>query len=206
MLALSCHRWVIGPVLLSGMSVHCFPPSLSRRPYILSLSLSLSIVLQEEEEEEEEADQLIQRRYPPGISESPPSPDEILPPVINEWETSIATVKSRHLRGRPCWYLNLMGRMPGRVERSVARALIDPYLARARAQRVPAWLESTNLHATEVYAHLGFRLVEVFRMGVGKVDAQGREGKESDEKKEGIAVFAMIVEPPEKEEGLDKER
>jgi hypothetical protein len=53
------------------------------------------------------------------------------------------------------------------------RALIEPYLQRAREEGVSAFLEASNVHARDVYAHLGFNVVEAVRFGEGYVDEDG---------------------------------
>jgi hypothetical protein len=70
------------------------------------------------------------------------------------------------------------------------RALVSPFLDRARAEKVPVWLEATNEHARDVYAHLGFTFVEEFRSGKGVVNSEGwvQENGEG----EGVVIYAMI--------------
>jgi hypothetical protein len=68
--------------------------------------------------------------------------------------------------------------------------LFDPYIARARAEGIPLWLESISEHSRQVYEHLGFRTVAEARMGVGKANAKG----ELEEDGEGVLVYGMICE------------
>jgi hypothetical protein len=72
----------------------------------------------------------------------------------------------------------------------VVRALVDPWLQRARAEVVPAWLEAITEHSRQVYEHLGFRTVGEGRFGVGKANARG----ELEEGGEGMVVYGMIAE------------
>ena len=71
------------------------------------------------------------------------------------------------------------------------RAIMDTYLNKAKEEGLPVWLESTNIHARDVYLHLGFKVVEEVWLAVGKADKFGNriEGGE------GIIIYAMIVEP-----------
>lgn len=79
----------------------------------------------------------------------------------------------------------------------VARALIAPFLEKARQDNVPAWLEAINDHARDVYAHFGFHVVETVRIGEGKVDSTGNvAGGE----RQGILVYGMIFEPESRKE------
>jgi len=71
------------------------------------------------------------------------------------------------------------------------RALFEPYLHQAREAGLPAWLEATNEHARDVYAHFGFKVVEEVVIGEGKIDERGNlvdGGK-------GVVIYGMIVEP-----------
>ncbi|RDW93641.1 uncharacterized protein DSM5745_00963 [Aspergillus mulundensis] len=99
-------------------------------------------------------------------------------------------VKARCLQGRKHWYLNLIGRDPERKEKGVVRALIQPFLQRAREDGVPAWLEAVDEHSRDVYGHFGFRTVEEFRVGAGEFNARG----EMEDGGEGVALYAMIYE------------
>lgn len=61
-------------------------------------------------------------------------------------------------------------------------------------QGIPAWLEATNTHASEVYAHLGFKVTEIVRLFEGKTNSKG----ESEIGGEGILLYGMIFEPERK--------
>ena len=71
------------------------------------------------------------------------------------------------------------------------RALFDPYLQQAREAGLPAWLEATNVHARDVYAHFGFKVVEEITIGGGSVDKNGNRVPGG----EGVVIYGMIVEP-----------
>lgn len=72
----------------------------------------------------------------------------------------------------------------------VVRALFEPYIARAREEGVPLWLEAISEHSKQVYEHIGFRTVDTMRIGVGKATADG----ELKEGGEGVLIYAMIME------------
>ncbi|PYH80947.1 hypothetical protein BO82DRAFT_336837 [Aspergillus uvarum CBS 121591] len=109
---------------------------------------------------------------------------------IHRYSLQVQEVKNRWLQGRPYWYLNLIGRDPGRTEKGVVRALIDPYLRKAQESRVPVWLEAVDEHSRDVYAHLGFRVVEEIRVGVGEFNPRG----EFEAGGTGIPLYAMMSE------------
>ena len=50
------------------------------------------------------------------------------------------------------------------------------------------WLEATNEHARDVYAHLGFRMVEVLRILEGAVNSNGDHSLNG----EGMNIYGMI--------------
>lgn len=62
-------------------------------------------------------------------------------------------------------------------------------LEKAREDNLPAWLEATNDHARDVYAHLGFKVVDRFRIGEGVVDSEGW----TRENGEGVLIYVMIA-------------
>lgn len=76
------------------------------------------------------------------------------------------------------------------ISAGVIRALIDPYLHKARTAGVPVWLEAISDHGRQVYEHLSFRTVAEVRLGVGKVNADGI----LDENGEGLVVYGMVAE------------
>lgn len=57
------------------------------------------------------------------------------------------------------WSLSLMARDPGRKDKGAVRAVIEPFVARAKREGVPLWLVAGNIRARDVYAYFGFRVV-----------------------------------------------
>ncbi|KAL1968079.1 hypothetical protein VTN77DRAFT_2209 [Rasamsonia byssochlamydoides] len=125
--------------------------------------------------------------FPPGTA---PAEGPDADPRILEFRETFARVKKEHLEDRPYWYLNVIGRHPERREPGAVRALIDPYLQRARAQGLPVWLEAVTEHSRQVYKHLGFREVAQVRIAVSKANARG----EFQEGGEGLLIYGMIAE------------
>ena len=95
------------------------------------------------------------------------------------------------IRLRPFYHLSFLARNPA-VERAPGsmNAVMTPFLERAKAENVPAWLEATNPKAVKMYLHFGFRIVETIIVGKGKVNAAGwpAEGEEAC----GVTAWAMI--------------
>jgi hypothetical protein len=75
------------------------------------------------------------------------------------------------------------------------KTLIRPVLALANKSGWPVCLEATSPRSRDVYAHLGFEVLEEMVLGRGKVDADGR-GKDGGE---GIKIWAMVC-------GAEKEK
>ncbi len=107
--------------------------------------------------------------------------------------------KEKYLGGRKFWHLSFLARNPGveRVEGAI-KAVVQPFLERAREEGVPCWLEATNPRAVGLYEKFGFRVVEVIVLGEGKV---GADGWPKEEGGEGIRGYCMIWEQPERGEG-----
>jgi hypothetical protein len=110
-------------------------------------------------------------------------------PEVSASESESVEAATEETKLRPFYHLSFLARNPSspRVPGSI-NAVISPFLERARAENVPAWLEATTRQAATVYAHHGFRLVEAITIGAGKVDAKGwpKEGGE------GVTAYAMI--------------
>jgi hypothetical protein len=62
---------------------------------------------------------------------------------------------------QPRWKLSLMARDPLRKDKGAVRAVIEPFVIRAKAEKVPLWLIAGNARARDVYAYFGFRVVKV---------------------------------------------
>jgi GNAT superfamily N-acetyltransferase len=58
--------------------------------------------------------------------------------------------------GDPAWYLALIGTDQRFRRRGVARRLLEHVLDRCDADRVPAWLETTEAGNVGIYEHFGF--------------------------------------------------
>ncbi|KIY00679.1 uncharacterized protein Z520_03344 [Fonsecaea multimorphosa CBS 102226] len=92
---------------------------------------------------------------------------------------------------RPFYHLSFLARNPAkpRVQGSI-NAVMMPFLERAKAEGVPAWLEATTRQAVRLYEHFGFRVVEEIVVGKGLVDALGWPA--AGDKAEGVTAWAMI--------------
>ena len=135
------------------------------------------------------------------------------PALLNEWRTKVKQAKANALaeRGtstppstdedsnqtsdsvqlRPFYHLSFLARNPNkpRVPGSI-NAVVTPFLERARAENVPAWLEATTPQAARLYMRYGFRVVDIISVGEGKLDAQGWPA--TGPKAIGVTAYAMI--------------
>ena len=71
--------------------------------------------------------------------------------------------------GQKCWQLSLMARDPLRTSKGAVRAIIEPFVERSKAERVPIWCVAGNERARDVYAYFGFEVVKVIYLGEEKV-------------------------------------
>ncbi|OQV09018.1 hypothetical protein CLAIMM_13203 [Cladophialophora immunda] len=87
---------------------------------------------------------------------------------------------------QPYWTLSLMARDPERKDKGAVRAVIEPYVNRAKEERVPLWLVAGNPRARDVYAYFGFRVVKV-------IWSYPRDRHEGDE---GVSTWCMVCNWP----------
>lgn len=145
-------------------------------------------------------------RFPPGVALSSSSDDS---EAIVAFREMASRAKKTFMGDKKYYYLNMVARHPDRIEpgtnriycvrcmfhitnnpTGVVRALFEPYIARAREEKVPIWLEAVSEHSKQVYEHFGFKTVAILRMGEGKASPDG----ELQEGGEGIILWAMILE------------
>ncbi|KAL1880024.1 hypothetical protein Daus18300_001387 [Diaporthe australafricana] len=98
---------------------------------------------------------------------------------------------------RRFWVLSLMARDPERTDKGAVRAVIEPFVAKAREDGVPLWLVAGNERARDVYGYFGFRVVKVLRSF--PTERMKCEGGLSEEDKEGVRTWCMVANwPPQK--------
>ncbi|TVY67401.1 Puromycin N-acetyltransferase [Lachnellula suecica] len=81
----------------------------------------------------------------------------------------IEDAKKACLGERKCWLLSLMARDPGMISKGAVRAVIEPFVERARTHGVPVWLVAGNERARDVYAYFGFVVVKVVYSGEERI-------------------------------------
>jgi hypothetical protein len=117
-------------------------------------------------------------------------------PVFARFMDGIAAAKLKYMGPTQLyWHLSMMARDPlvQPPVKGAVRAVIEPYLHRAKAEGLPVWIEAGNARARDVYAYLGFEVLEELRMGEGTHRADGsladtRNGDDAP----GVPVWFMI--------------
>ncbi len=100
------------------------------------------------------------------------------------WRERIAELKPEKY-----YHLQFLARNPDvPLIPGAVTAVIQPFLDRARAEGVPAWLEAVDERSVRLYEHFGFHLVEKVTMGKGKVNAFGWP----EDGGEGVSGWCMI--------------
>lgn len=103
---------------------------------------------------------------------------------------------------RKFWVLSLMARDPERADKGAVRAVIEPFVARARRDGVPLWLVAGNERAKDVYGYFGFRVVKVLRSV--PTDRMKAEGGLSEKDQQGVRSWCMVANwPTEKVDGAN---
>lgn len=69
--------------------------------------------------------------------------------------------------------------------------MLTTYLEKAREAGVPAWVEASGTRSRDIYTHVGFRLVEEIKVGIGKANGEGFREPGGP----GIILYGMIFEP-----------
>lgn len=113
------------------------------------------------------------------------------PPLLKEFMRKAAAARAKYLDPEfqeRHWQLGYLARDPSKPGKGAVSAVMRPFLERAKEDGVPAWLESVDLHAVQVYEHYGFRVCEkmIIGQGIARPDGWPEEGGE------GFAVWAMV--------------
>jgi hypothetical protein len=95
-------------------------------------------------------------------------------PVFVGFLEQVAAARRYHMSpDARFWHLSAMARDPERKDKGAVRAVLAPYIARAKKDGVPIWIEASSSRARDIYAYFGFRVVEEIWSGVGKIGSSG---------------------------------
>jgi ribosomal protein S18 acetylase RimI-like enzyme len=90
---------------------------------------------------------------------------EAIPPERLEIMGELGELMSRYHPTEPHWYLSLIGVDPSRQGQGLGAALLKAGLARADADRLPAYLESSNIRNVPLYERHGFEVIGEIKPG-----------------------------------------
>ena len=91
-------------------------------------------------------------------------------PIYASFLRNIQSARSECLGvEKKCWQFTLMARDPLRTSRGAVRAVLEPFLKKAKEERLPVWCVAGNERARDVYAYFGFRVVKVVYSGEERV-------------------------------------
>ncbi|ROW12051.1 hypothetical protein VMCG_00839 [Cytospora schulzeri] len=118
-------------------------------------------------------------------------------PVFAEFLRDLQNARREVLGNhRQFWSLSLMARDPNRKDKGAVRAVIQPYVDRARREGVPLWLVAGNERARDVYAYFGFGVVKVLKSFPSQ-KTRLQDGLRKDEQM--VETWCMVANwPPEK--------
>jgi ribosomal protein S18 acetylase RimI-like enzyme len=113
---------------------------------------------------------------PPGASELTDEEEERVEPLLRELTGSrtplvtelLERFEASHPRERPHYYLSLLGTHPDHRGQGLGMGLLSENLERMDAERVPAYLESSNPANNPRYERLGFEQVGEFTTPAGE--------------------------------------
>ncbi|WP_216843557.1 GNAT family N-acetyltransferase [Phytoactinopolyspora alkaliphila] len=74
---------------------------------------------------------------------------------------------ARHRPAGPVWFLGSVGVDPARQGRGLGRAVIEPGLAAADAESVPAFLETSERVNVGIYERMGFEVTAEYELPAG---------------------------------------
>lgn len=119
--------------------------------------------------------------------------------MLLEYEPQTEAMKAKALRkGEKYYYVFFIGTRENAQSQGLASELIRYHQDVVRKSGLPIWLEATTARSRDLYARLGFEVVDDVVLGKGKVgpDGKAREGGE------GVPVWGMIWRPEKDSAGL----
>jgi hypothetical protein len=134
---------------------------------------------------------------PPGsnLTGPPLSPSERLSrPIFANFIDTITAAKLRYMGpDQKFWHLSMMARDPSVQPpvKGAVRAVIEPYLQRAKEDGLPVWLEAASARTRDVYAYLGFETLEQANIGEGTNRADGYPAVDGEDAP-GVPIWFMI--------------
>jgi len=120
--------------------------------------------------------------------------------MLFEFEPKVDAMRAKALpKGEECWYFFFVGTREDSQGQGLASDLIRHHQNLVREGGLPIWLEATTPHSRDVYARLGFQIIDEIVLGKGNASADGRACKGGG----GVPLWGMIWRP-EGNEALQK--
>jgi ribosomal protein S18 acetylase RimI-like enzyme len=119
--------------------------------------------------------------------------------MLLEFEPLTARARSLALRKdekNAYFYVFFIGTRLDCRGRGLASALIRRHQSRAREVKKPIWLEATTAKSRDLYARLGFDVVQEIVLGKGRVGEDGLVVQDKAEG-EGVRIWGMVWRPEE---------
>lgn len=132
--------------------------------------------------------------WEPPVSNQPPLTEEQFQAIARErpvFAQFARDIQSAMLAcfgdlNQPHWKLSLMARDPNRKDKGAVRMVIEPFVKRAKEEKMPLVLVAGNTRARDVYAYFGFRVEQV----LWSYPQDSREGDE------GVPTWFMVCNWP----------
>ena len=116
----------------------------------------------------------------------------LLQRLLSEYTSLTERAKGKVIKkGEKFFYVILMGTRTDSRKQGLCSGLIRHLQAIAKKENFPIWLEATTAYSRDVYASLGFTMVEEILLGKGKVGSDGLEKQDG----EGVKVWGMVWTP-----------
>ncbi|KAL3419066.1 putative n-acetyltransferase [Phlyctema vagabunda] len=113
--------------------------------------------------------------------------------TLFEYGTLTDGVKERTLgKGSRYYYVFFAGTREDARKQGFASDIIKQYQEKAANDNVPLWLEATTSYSRDLYARLGFKLIDEVVLGKGSASPDGLQMKGG----EGVRLWAMVWESP----------
>jgi hypothetical protein len=115
--------------------------------------------------------------------------------MLGEFPPLSDACKAKGLKGRKdYYYVFFVGTASSARGQGLCSAIIRSYQERAEKDKKPLWLEGTTEYSMNLYAKLGFEMIDEIVLGKGKVGADGLAKKGG----EGVKIWGMVWWPKEK--------
>lgn len=112
--------------------------------------------------------------------------------MLFEFEPKTDAMKAKALqKGEKYHYVFFIGTREDARGQGLASELIRYHQKVLHSSGLPIWLEATTSHSRDIYARLGFQVVDEIVLGKGRAGPDGRTSKGGT----GVPIWGMIWRP-----------